>query len=83
MIKSLGYSKYLTSSTKHMISEEAERMAEQITNRTCRSEEVINGIRVWLETASELNLLRPTCQMHCHLAPMTAFVASQPIHTLG
>ena len=75
LIKSIGYSKFKTASTKHILADEASRLKAQIASETVAIEELIHAINVWMQTASELNMFVPT-QMQQELNQMVDFVAA-------
>jgi hypothetical protein len=75
IVKSIGYRKFKTVSTKHMLADEAGRLIGLVASDE-QAEEAIQAINVWMQAASEHKLLIPTCEMRKDMAPLMEYVAS-------
>jgi hypothetical protein len=74
IVKSIGYGKFKTVSTKHMLADEVSRLKALVANDT-QGEEAIQSISVWMQAASEHKLLIKTCEMRNDMTPLIEYVA--------
>jgi hypothetical protein len=75
IVKSIGYSKFKTVSTKHILADEVGRLKALVTSDT-QVEEAIQAINVWMQAASEHKLLIQTCEMRKDMVPLMEYMAS-------